>query len=78
MKIKNVVLRDSVIRPVGIEGLDIINRQGDNGENYMTLTGHKEQINTYLQEAPVLSDRLRTLNNLPKYRIINNIKVEIY
>jgi len=78
LRIKNVVLRDSVIRPVGIEGLDIINRQSNNGENYMTLTGTKAQINTYLQDKPVLSDRLRTLNNIPKYRIINTIKSEIY
>ena len=38
-----------------------------NNEVYSTLQGTKQQINHYLQEAPELSSRLRTLNNLPKF-----------
>jgi len=60
------------------QGLDVIHRKEQNGENYMTLTGTKQHINQYLQDKPILSERLRTLNNLPKYRIINTIKKEIY
>jgi len=77
LRIKNAILKDTKIRPVGIEGLDVINRF-QNNENHITLTGTKQQINQYLQDKPVLSDRLRTLNNLPKYRIINTIRKEIY
>ena len=78
LKIKNVVMKDCNIRPVGIEGLDVVNRKSENNENHMSITGTKQQINKYLQDKPVLSERLRTLNNLPKYRIINSVKVRIY
>ncbi len=78
LRIKNVIMKDDIVRPVGIEGLDIINRKQENNENYMTLTGTKQQINTYLQDKPILSERLRTLNNLPKYRIIQTTKRRIY
>jgi len=77
LRIKNVVLNDNIIRPVGIKGLDVINRDIE-GKNYQTLTGTKQQINEYLQDKPVLSERMRTLQNLPKYRIIDTKKVEIY
>lgn len=50
----------------------------DNGEINVSLTGEKPQINRYLQNAPILSERLRTLKNIPHYRIINTTKVEIY
>ncbi len=78
LRIKNVILKDHKWRPVGIEGLDVINRKVDNNENHVTLTGTKQQINQYLQDKPILSERLRTLNNLPKYRIINTTKKRIY
>ena len=71
-------MKDYVIRHGLPQGLDIINRKKENNENYMTLTGTKQQINTYLQDKPILSDRLRTLNNIPKYRIINTTKERIY
>jgi len=74
---KNVILKDFKIRHDLNEGLEIVNRQEDNNENYITLTGSKAQINTYLQDKPVLSDRLRTLNNVPKFRIINTRKERI-
>jgi len=77
LRIKNVILRDDVIRPVGIKGLDVINRNINN-ENHVSITGTKQQINQYLQDKPILSERLRTLNNLPKFRIINTRKERIY
>ena len=77
LRIKNVVLNDNIIRPVGVKGLDVINRDVE-GKNYQTLTGTKQQINEYLQDKPILSERMRTLQNLPKYRIIDTKKVEIY
>jgi hypothetical protein len=78
LKIKNVVMKDCKIRPVGIEDMDVVNRKSENNENHMSITGTKQQINKYLQDKPILSERLRTLNNLPKYRIINSVKVRIY
>jgi len=74
--LKNVILNDNIIRPVGIEGLDVINRNID-GKNYQTLTGTKQQINQYLQDKPIESERLRTLNNLPKFRLISTTKQRI-
>jgi hypothetical protein len=75
---KNAILRDFNIRKVPLSyGLDVKHRIQPNGENYVSLMGTKPQINKYLQEAPVLSDRLRTLNDLPKMRIINTTKVMI-
>jgi len=80
MKIKDVILKDFNIKPVGIKGLEITNRRQENNENYVSLVGTKGQINTYLQNAPILSERLRTLKTVPKYRIISTkrIRQEIY
>ena len=75
--LKNVVLKDFNIRAKPSQGMDIIHRKKENNENYATLTGTKQQINHYLQESQVISERLRTLNNLPKFRIINTTKVRI-
>lgn len=77
---KSVILKDCNFHKLDSylqEGLEITHRKEANGENYATLQGTKSQINNYLQEAPILSDRLRTLNTLPKYRIINSIKVRV-
>ena len=71
-------MKDYKWRPVGIEGLDVINRKQENNENYQSLTGTKQQINQYLQDKPILSERLRTLNSVPKYRIINTKLERIY
>ena len=65
-------------RPPKSEGLDITHRKNENNEDYATLAGTKQQINQYLQDAPILSDRLRTLNTLPKYRIIGTKKETIW
>lgn len=75
--LKNVILKDNKLRPVGIEGVDVINRTKENNENHISITGTKQQINQYLQDKPILSERLRTLNNLPKYRMFNTTKVVI-
>jgi hypothetical protein len=77
-KIKNVILRDYFPWVALPDGLDIIHRKQPNGENYATLTGTKKQINEYLQDKEIVSDRLRTLKNLPTCRIINTHKVRIY
>jgi len=74
--IKNIILNDYKIRHDLVEGLEIINRNIE-GQNYMSLTGTKQQINQYLQDKPIVSERLRTLNNLPKFRIINTRKERI-
>jgi len=77
---KNVILREFNIHnpktPLS-EGLDVKHRRQPNGEDYVSLMGTKPQINNYLQEAPILSERLRTLNDLPKMRVINTTKVNI-
>jgi len=73
---KNVILRGHDIHKIPLsEGLEKKNRLVDNNENYVSLMGTKQQINRYLQDAPIVSERLRTLNDLPKMRIIDT-KVE--
>ena len=76
IKIKNVILNKH--HPYLEEGLEYMERFRENGEVHMSITGTKQQINRYLQDAPILSERLRTLNNVPHFRIINTIKKEIY
>ena len=80
LRIKNVILKEFNIPEVPKEsaGIEIIHRREPNNENYMSLTGTKQQINSYLQDKPILSERLRTLNNIPHFRIINTIRKEIY
>lgn len=77
---KNVILREFNIHnpktPLS-EGLDVKHRVQPNGEDYVSLMGTKQHINRYLQNAPLLSERLRTLNDLPKMRIIDTTKVMI-
>jgi len=77
-KIKNVILKEYNITHDLTEGLEIAHRKNENNEDYVSLMGTKQQINHYLQDKPVLSDRLRTLNSVPKYRIINTVKERIY
>ena len=78
--LKNVILKQhDILRVRNLPGMDAIHRKQENNENYVTLTGTKQQINKYLQECGnnILSERLRTLNNLPKYRLIGTTKVMI-
>ena len=72
--LKNVILRKNI---PALKGMDVIHRKNENNENYATLTGTKQQINHYLQDCDILSERLRTLNNLPKFRLISTTKVRI-
>ena len=75
---KNVILRGHDIHSIPLEkGLEKKNRLVDNDENYVSLMGTKAQINRYLQDAPIVSERLRTLNDLPKMRVINSTVVRI-
>jgi hypothetical protein len=79
IKLKNVILKEYNVTNKGLqEGLEITHRRNENNECYMSLVGTSAQINHYLQDKHVLSDRLRTLETVPKYRIINTIKKEIY
>lgn len=73
----NIQNRNDILGIPTPAGLDITHRQMPNNEDYITMQGTKQQINDYLQEAPELSSRLRTLNNLPKFRIFNDVKVRI-
>ena len=75
---KNVILRGHDIHSIPLEkGLEKKNRFEVNNENHVSLLGTKTQINRYLQDAPIISERLRTLNDLPKMRVINGVKVNI-
>lgn len=76
---KNVILRGhNTIHSIPLEkGLEKKNRLVDNNENNVSLLGTKAQINRYLQDAPIVSERLRTLNDLPKMRVIGTQKVMI-
>ena len=59
--------------PVGMEAQ---HKKLDNNEAFATyIHNSKEEINNKLAELPILSDRVRTLNQVPKCRIINT-KVE--
>ena len=78
LRIRNVVLDGINIYDDLSKGLEIINRAKENNENHMTLTGTNKQIDKFLQDKPIISERLRTLNNLPKYRIIGTTKQRIY
>ena len=76
LKIKNVTIKSpyKYTEP----GLEMLQTKTENGETNVSLTGTKPQINRYLQNAPLLSERLRTLKNIPHYREINSKLVEIY
>ena len=75
---KDIVLRDWYSRKrIQETGLEAVHRISDNNEDYCSLMGTKPQINRYLQDAPIVSERLRTLKNVPKWRIINSKKERI-
>ena len=74
---KDVILKEFKITHDLPQGLEMTYRRNENNENYRSLMATKAQINEYLQDKPIISDRLRTLNNVPKWRIINSKKVRI-
>ncbi len=70
------------------KGIDIAYKLIDtkNKEAYATLYGsekdgvYKDTINdelSKLEKKFILSDRCRTVNNLPKYKVINSVKERI-
>ncbi len=71
---KNVILRNLNLNLPLEKGLEIAHRKEENGEDYVSILGSKGQINRYLQNADILSERCRTLKSVPKYRIINTKK----
>jgi hypothetical protein len=80
---KSVVLRDFNIHKdlhsIALkEGLEAAYKQLDNNESYATfIDSSKESINNQLAELNITSDRVRRLNDIPKYRIINSKKERI-
>ena len=74
---KDVILKEYKVYHDLPQGLEMTLRRNENNENYASLTGTKAQINTYLQDKPIISDRLRTLNSVPKWRVINSQKIRI-
>jgi hypothetical protein len=81
---KSIILKDFDINknvndiPL-TQGLGISHRQSENNETYQTIIGTKFQINKYCQDAGkhLLSERSRHFTNLPKWRIMGNIKVRV-
>lgn len=88
MKIKNVLLKDfnvkKDVRPFTPykEGVEIKWQQSENkNETYASIVANnKKEINNQLSllSNKIISERCRTLKELPKYRIINTTKKRIY
>jgi galactokinase len=75
---KNLVIRDYNNRRNPMEeGLEVLHRRETNNEDYVSVMGTKPQINRYLQEAPIISERLRTLDTVPMWRTFNTTKIRI-
>ena len=78
---KSVVLRDfnihNDLHKIELSpGLEVAYKQLDNNECYGTfIDSSKNTINDKLAELNIASDRVRTLKDIPKMRIINS-KVE--
>lgn len=55
------------------KGLEVAYKQLDNNECYATFIDYsKRTINNKLAELNITSDRVRTLKDIPKMRIINS------
>jgi hypothetical protein len=80
LKVKNVIFKNYKITHDLVPGLEKTNRRGPNNENLVSLVGTRAQINSYLQKNAneIASERLRTLNSIPKMRQIGTTKVRIY
>lgn len=74
---KDIIFKKFELKHDMPEGLEMTFRRNENNENYASLMGTKAQINTYLQDKPIISERLRTLNSVPKWREINGHMVRI-
>ena len=79
---KSVELRDWQIKRdvrnfVPLKGIEI-KWQEVEGQNFATLIGKNKRIlQQQASELPILSERVRTLRNLPKMRKINNTVIRI-
>ena len=86
MKIKNVQLNNfnvnKDVRPFQPDkNIEIKWQQTDNNQTYASIIGdNKQEINNQLSTLnnKIVSERCRTLNSLPKYRIINTTVKRIY
>ena len=87
MKIKSVLLKDfnvnKDVRPFTPykQGVEVKWQQSDNNETYASIVAeNKQEINKQLSllSNKIVSERCRTLNSLPKFRIINTTKKRIY
>jgi hypothetical protein len=76
---KNAILENySGFRKLKLEkGLEVLHRKEENNEDYVSVMGTKPQINRYLQEAPIISERLRTLDTVPMWRTFKTTKIRI-
>lgn len=87
LRIKSVLLKDfdkKDIRPFTPykEGVEIQWQKSENkNETYASIVANnKQEINNQLSllSNKISSERCRTLNNLPKYRIINTTVKRVY
>ena len=85
MKIKNVNLKNFNLADIRAftpykEGVEVKWYQDEKDQTFASIVGSKKEINNQLQimSKNIESERVRTLNNLPKYRIINSQKIRIY
>lgn len=88
MRIKNVQLKDFTLKdvrpfqPLPNKDIDIKWQKGENdNETYASIiANNKHDINEQLSVLSnnIQSERVRTLNNLPKWRMIKTTKERIY
>ena len=85
MKIKNVELKNfdiqKDVRPfVPQKDIEIKWHQNNNGTYASIIGNNKHEINNQLSvlSKNIASERARTLNSLPKWRILNTTKKRIY
>ena len=75
MKIKHVQLRDFNLRDtrnIPLKNVEVKWVQQENNETQASIIGNKQDINNQLAvlNNKIMSDRLRTVRNAPKCRII--------
>jgi len=77
LELKNFKIFPDVSYFVPKKGIEVKWQEKDDS-TFATLIGNNKRIlQQQANELPVLSDRARTLKNLPKFRIINSKKVRI-
>jgi len=84
MKIKNLILKNWDIHKdvrnfVPKADMGIKWQQSENMECFVSLTARRKSIlEQHASQLPILSDRCRTLKNIPKSRKINTFREYIY